>query len=88
MICICVSLKDYFFALTNNGLVSGSCEQLSQYTNYTYTAAAVDTALWFVILHTVSMEQIMYAEWRIIHGKVRIACKVFLVCKMYIHIHL
>jgi len=43
-------------------LLSGSHEQLSQ---YTYTAAAVDTALRFVTLHAVSMEWIMDAELRI-----------------------
>ena len=77
-----------FSPLQTNGLLSASCEQLSQYTKYTYTVAAVDNALWFVTLHTISMEQIMYAEWRIVHGKIMVACKVFLVCKMYIHIHL
>ena len=53
-----------------------------------YTVATVDATLWFVTLHTISKEQIMHAEWWIFHGKVRVACKVPLVCKMYIHIHL
>jgi len=29
---------------------------------YTYTAAAVDTTLWFVTIHTISMEWIIHAE--------------------------
>jgi hypothetical protein len=60
MICTRVSLKDYFFTLQTNGLLSGSCEQLNQY-NYT-AAAAADTALRFVTLHTMSMEMITSAK--------------------------
>ena len=78
--------------LQTNGLLSGSHEQLSQ---YTYTAAAaVDNALWFVSLHTISMQRIVRRgedrcnSWMAVHGKVRVACKVFLVCKVYIRIHL
>jgi hypothetical protein len=47
--------------LQTKGLLSGSCEQLSHYTN----AAAVNTALWYVTLHTISMQWIMSAEGRI-----------------------
>jgi hypothetical protein len=55
--------RSTFSLLKTNGLLSGSHEQLSQ---YTYTAAAgVVTAVWFVTLHTFSMEWIMYAELRI-----------------------
>ena len=51
-----------FSPLQTSGLLRGSCEQLNQ---YNYTAAAVYTALWFVTLHTISMEMITSAKWMI-----------------------
>jgi hypothetical protein len=48
-----------FASLQTNGLLSGSHKQLSQ---YIYTAAAVNTALWFVTLHTISKQWIMSAK--------------------------
>jgi len=41
-----------------DGLEGGSWEQLSQ---YTYYASAVDNALWFVTLHTVSIVLVIYS---------------------------
>jgi hypothetical protein len=51
-----------FALLQTNGLLSVSREQLSQ---YTYTTAAADTALWYLSLHTISMQQMKSAEGRI-----------------------
>ena len=53
---MCFHSRTTFSPLQTNGLLCGSREQLNQY-NYT-TAAAVDTALRFITIHTNPMERL------------------------------
>jgi hypothetical protein len=61
-LCMLFPSRTTFSLLQTNGLLSGSGEQVCQ---YTYTSAAVDFALWNFTLQTVSMEWVMSAKCRV-----------------------
>jgi len=65
-----------FSRLETDGLVSRLWKQLSQ---YTYNDAAGDTALWFVTLHTVSTDLVIYCVFLQNYEKSISYCNIYVV---------